>query len=655
MAPLRPPLVTSRISPAGPHTTRGSYKISANPQYPPRAGVVITTSLTLTPSHTSLVPTIPSSSTNDDSQSTSILAEAVATTHLSWWQLLALILGSVLALVVGIWLWWRHRRKKKKSKDKKMNEMKEKEKKREEDEKQKELLDRIAGVPSAGRKGGRGRGGGNGWKRGDSDESDLESESEWGESDDSISDGGTIRPSRTRRRRGRRRGRRRDRDRDRFGHSRRGGRRGGEYDSDSGTDYSDETYLPRRRERDRRRDRYDRDRGGERHRGRSRLEISRSPSPQPPRGRPTRQLTASSTHPSPPVVATKRRKRDTFRDSVFSTYTSMKNAAVRLKYVEAKVKLQKQLEEEEVLERKRREKVTEANKELDDLRAYEKETERKQASSDNGRLLIPPVKRSSTGFPSQSSNSYRPSIPVMPPARKSAHNSRARDHAAGHQNPPRNDGNRRQLYPPVHATSATARPSRPEKKATDDSLSVELSYLLEDGSRSGARPAPPAPLREPSQPKHSDSRPLRSNLKKTSGASDNAQFPSAQNQQTAVMIPSQPKAAWNPFQADWLSHPIVDPQPTKPVQTDTTAARTDSVYLPITHPRERPTIPEGKLARPPAGRFQSGAAGSGPITTGSGRNGLRTNRVGAGSITGVNAGGAAGASKWADRLRDRRK
>jgi hypothetical protein len=43
----------------------------------------------------------------------------------------------------------------------------------------------------------------------------------------------------------------------------------------------------------------------------------------------------------------------------------MKKAAVRLKYVEAKVKLKKQLEEEEAIEKARQDKIREANAEIE--------------------------------------------------------------------------------------------------------------------------------------------------------------------------------------------------------------------------------------------------------------------------------------------------
>ena len=53
-----------------------------------------------------------------------------------------------------------------------------------------------------------------------------------------------------------------------------------------------------------------------------------------------------------------------FRDSVFSTFHSMKEAAVKLKYVEAKAKLKKQLETEERIELERKAKIAEANREI---------------------------------------------------------------------------------------------------------------------------------------------------------------------------------------------------------------------------------------------------------------------------------------------------
>lgn len=87
---------------------------------------------------TETLPSSPSSAT-----STSILAKAVATTHLSWWQLLALVLGAFLVLIVGIWLWWCHREKIKVEEAKKKEEIEERERKRIASEKQKELVERL--------------------------------------------------------------------------------------------------------------------------------------------------------------------------------------------------------------------------------------------------------------------------------------------------------------------------------------------------------------------------------------------------------------------------------------------------------------------------------------------------------------------------------
>lgn len=160
--------------------------------------------------------TLPSSSSS--ATSTNILAKAVATTHLSWWQLLALVLGAFLVLIVGIWLWWRHREKIKVEEAKK-EEIEERERKRIASEKQKELVERMGGIAKGGKE----------KNKGEESESDSEmwpeseTETDTGsENDDYISDGGTIRPSRTRRRKvkGRRR-RKRRRGRHKFGHRRR--------------------------------------------------------------------------------------------------------------------------------------------------------------------------------------------------------------------------------------------------------------------------------------------------------------------------------------------------------------------------------------------------------------------------------------------------
>ncbi|WWD19504.1 hypothetical protein CI109_103965 [Kwoniella shandongensis] len=670
MAPLRP-LFTQPLTPAYTiHSTSiPRTALRSTHQHAVRAAVTITTSLTLSrPLTTSLIPLTTSSASSSTSSSSSILAEAVATTHLSWWQLLALILGVIIAIVVGGWMWWRHRRKERKSKEKKVAEMKEREK----DKKEKEMLDRLAGVGKGRGDSGEKRKGRRRRKRGRRGVSESESETEtesdwsedWSESDDSISDGGTIRPSKTRRRRGRGRSSRRKK----YGHSRsrrRGGGGGGRYDSDSETDFSDETYLPprrNRRDRNRKRDRYEDEyytRERDRNRDRGRRKISPSPPPpaqstRPPK--PTRQSTSSSQGTIPSHSATAKHR--TFRDSVFSSYNSMKKAAVRLKYVEAKVKLKKQLEEEEALERKRREKVREANRELEEMNAWEREQERAQEGSSSvrllcqvvdaacgiaaaaGQLLIPPIKRSSTGNSSSSSNVSRPSLPIPPRRAGTTRSGTAESQIRPAQIPPRGDRKHRQLYPPSPAKVA----SRPERIDTEDSLGIELSYLLDNGEKS---PSHPLGHTEQSKNRSLDGMPkppLRSNLKKPS-----AQLPPrAQPKRPSASQNQQKTSNWNPFQADWLSHPIIPPVDAA-TSVETKRERSGSVYLPITDPRERPTIPKGKLAAAPLGRSdlnQTGSSDQGRET-----DVVQPGRVGVGGGVGNGASG----SKWADRLRDRRK
>ncbi|KAK4686633.1 hypothetical protein P7C73_g3492, partial [Tremellales sp. Uapishka_1] len=310
---------------------------------------------------------------------TSASGATVAGTSWTWWELLCLIVGAVFAVIVGSWVWWRHRKKKKEEAVNARELIREEERTRaqmrreQEEEEAKELEKKKR------KKKGRGR--------------RSESESDSSESYDSVSDGGTIRPRR--RRRG---GRRRDR-----GYSRR--RRRDDTESESEDSYwSDETYYPRRR------------------RGR-RKEY---PPPHRKRGRaPPSSSTASPSPPplpKPPQKAEKQEK-STFRDSVFSSYTSMKKAAVRLKYVEAKVNLKKKLKEEENIEVNRRKKIDEANAEIAESRRLQEEWQRVEqsrreknashSSRGSNRPLIPPVAPSSS-YPSSASSSPPPKAP--PPA-----------------------------------------------------------------------------------------------------------------------------------------------------------------------------------------------------------------------------------------------
>ena len=278
---------------------------------PPRQAIAPTTTTTVAPTASTT--------------STSILDKAIGSTHLSWWQLVCVGLGGALALTVGVLVWWKRRQKAKEDKEQ-AETLEEEQKKR-----IKQVLERKKDKDET--KG-----------KGDSN-SETGSESE---SHDSVSDGGTIRPSRRRRdRRGRRRKNQSDTESSdassiQYRSRRRGGRVAGR------RRWEDD----RRREDSRRRDdeyRYDRNR--DRHRHRRSLTPSPSPSPSP-----------TPALPSLPKAAKK--KRDNFRDSVFSSYGSMKKAAVRLKYVEAKVKLKNQLAQEDETEKVRQDKIREANREI---------------------------------------------------------------------------------------------------------------------------------------------------------------------------------------------------------------------------------------------------------------------------------------------------
>lgn len=293
-------------------------------------------------------------------ESQSFLSSYVADSSLSWWQLLCIVFAGIIALVIAYLAWSRKRSKAKKIEAMRLDaeraardrEVASRERRGQLEDFERELGKRTRQASGddgprgsnddAGRRRRRGHG-----RKGSSDwssDSDRRSDSEesWSESEDydPVSDGGTIVP---RRRRRRRRGKRRDRD----GGRRRRHRRRGSY-SDSESEYSDDSYDSRRRHANRRaRDR--RDSMGS--------DTSKPPVPPIP----------ASTDPK----AGKKRETN-FRDSVFSSYHSMKEAAVRLKLVEAKVKLKKQLEAEERIDAARKAKIEQANREIEASRRMER-------------------------------------------------------------------------------------------------------------------------------------------------------------------------------------------------------------------------------------------------------------------------------------------
>ncbi|KAI9633891.1 uncharacterized protein MKK02DRAFT_28640 [Dioszegia hungarica] len=343
----------------------------------------------------------PSSSTVPKSTSTgkaaagqddgNILSRAVANSNLSWWQLICVAIAGLLCIGVGVWAVFRQRRKKREDEERR------KEVEALEKEEKAELGASTAGKATEGDVDKAATGMGKGRKGGGGESAE---DSEWDSEDDydSFSDGGTIRPRRRPRRRERGRWkRRRGRDRERDYYS---------------SDESDFSYHGESRARSSRRNR-DRDR--------DRRPRSPSPSPSPtPRAR----------------DATGKRK--SFRDSVFSTYQSMKSAAVRLKQAEMTEKLKKQLEDEERIEAIRQAKVKEANREIEKEVAWlalekERELERlkreleeerrgkgRMGSGDSQQLLIPPSNRppSSTSSSSRHTPARQSSYPLPTPRRQ---------------------------------------------------------------------------------------------------------------------------------------------------------------------------------------------------------------------------------------------
>ncbi|WVR00343.1 hypothetical protein IAU59_007486 [Kwoniella sp. CBS 9459] len=597
---------------------------------------------------------------NSDSEETSILAQAVATTNLSWWQLFALIFGCTLALAVGGWAWWRHRRKKQKDKEKKKNAAIEEDRRRVQSRKERELM-QLTKAAVGGRRGKPGGG-----KRSSDSYDDGEEGDSWSESDDSVSDGGTIRASRTRRRRGRR-----DRDQRRYGRSRRsrGGRRGdSELEDGTETDWSDWSRYHARGGYSRRGDKYHNGRDRDRDRDRRRYaEDYDSPyftrkSFRRGRGRDRdRAITTPSTAPTetPTPVTAKRRKRDTFRDSVFSSYNSMKNAAVRLKYVEAKVKLKKQLEEEERVENRRKEKIREANREIEEYNRVEHERTIREKKENNRSLLIPPAPRQPTRKSSSDSNySDISGLPYEKPARNI---SKSKSNGETKWSP---TNNHRQLTPPKSAMKTPTRTGMGSRQNTDNSLDGQISHLLGGGGgKNNTLPVrngtPPKTHQEPSPPPAAAVAGL-------TGARDDSQNQSQSEGR---------KGGWftNAFQSNWLSHPAQPPAQAaitsspEPYGSDTQRSDSrSSVYLPVTHPKERPVIPKGGLAPAPPPRARiSGESTEGRAAYGmsQSRNQSQNDRndmphqpeIGTGAaMAAVRAGGGGAGSKWTNRLRQKR-
>jgi len=324
---------------------------------------------------------------------------------------------------------------------------------------------------------------------------------------------------------------------------------------------SAETYYPRRRTRRRlggrayrHRDRHD---GGLDRRPRRRRDVRKAETAPPdPYDRPM-----------PRGQASHAASDTSFRDSVFSSYKSMKKAAVQLKYVEAKAKLKTQLEDEDRLERERQAKINEANREIELARQAE------SASSGACRLtayielalrLDRPLIRPARPQTQSSSGSSTGRLPTPPP----------RSARRGYSNGPTTSVH----IPPVPVKQHSHRPT-PSRQ--DTGLTAEIGNLL---GNKPSRPRAPAPAA-----------------------------------QSAAL------------QSSWLPRP-------EPVALLPHAARSGSVYLSVTRPRDRPMIPPGGLAPPPPPKVRSGKH----LTTAGHEGDSAHTDLGAGK------------GKWADRLRSRR-
>lgn len=204
----------------------------------------------------------------------------------------------------------------------------------------------------------------------------------------------------------------------------------------------------------------------------------------------------------------------------------------------------------------------------------------------------------------------------------------------------RNKLNTRQIYPGKNATMDTIRPQlQPQRTATnssENSLGGEITHLLGNGSK------------------------IQSNSKAINSAPP---F----RPPTAKVSVSKPSS--NSFQAMWLSHPPQsDPgfgSPPDALNVPETA-RTNSVYLPVTHPKDRPVIPKGELAPAPTGKKKrsltkvDGKMENATAMDGNWFTGMRSPEKSSFGFTDVGASANVarvdiGESKWASRLRERMK
>ena len=223
-------------------------------------------------------------------------------------------------------------------------------------------------------------------------------------------------------------------------------------------------------------------------------------------------------------------------------------------------------------------------------------------------MLIPPVNRPTTQSSSGSSGRGSSVLPT-PPAQAARQDRR--------QHPLRQASSESEYpKPPVKKTSTESQRQYAPRQLSNDLIRPPLgpsgsqSHLTHRGSSDQSRPR-----RTP----NGDSNELGNEIQNLLGG------PPKPVALITRAPPREPRLD-NDFQADWLSHPA-------PGLDFPQTPRTESVYIPVTLPKDRPIIPKGGLAAAPPPKMRAS-----PSTT---------------AETASPAPAVAG-NKWADRLRGKR-
>lgn len=185
-------------------------------------------------------------------------------------------------------------------------------------------------------------------------------------------------------------------------------------------------------------------------------------------------------------------------------------------------------------------------------------------------------------------------------------------------------------------------PTPPPRSAVRRGYSAESTRPTHAPARGDTRtysenPIPSVQSRAP----HTVRKPsgLNGEIQNLLGGKTSSQGSSGSKAGSRPTVSNRPPESDNAFQNSWLSRP--DPGVSVP------QSATNSVYLPVTRPKDRPMIPPGGLAPapPPKARVKQ-SMGMGTLDN----PGETRGTSGVGGVRGVPAAGA----KWADRLRSRK-